>query len=38
MDNNGQSEIIGFCLLTSEDLENVANMALSKDLILRGKI
>lgn len=27
VDSNGQSEIVGFCLLTSEDLETVSNMA-----------
>lgn len=27
VDSNGQSEIVGFCLLTSEDSENVSNMA-----------
>lgn len=29
MNSNGQSEIVGFCLLTSEDLENVANMDIT---------
>jgi len=29
VDSNGQSEIVGFCLLTSEDLENVENMAIT---------
>jgi len=27
VDSNGQSEVVGFCLLTSEDSENVTNMA-----------
>jgi len=27
VDSNGLSEVVGFCLLTSEDKENVSNMA-----------
>ncbi|XP_050062429.1 uncharacterized protein LOC114120259 [Aphis gossypii] len=29
VESNGLSEIVGFCLLTSEDKENVSNMALT---------
>lgn len=29
VDSNGLDEIVGFCLLTSEDKENVLNMALT---------
>lgn len=29
VDSNGLREIVGFCLLTSEDKENVSNMALT---------
>lgn len=27
VDSNGQSEVVGFCILTSEDIENVGHMA-----------